>query len=249
MKNILIIAPHPDDEVVGAHTIMKRILKQKNKVVFFLTNGVVDKNSVWFWDRNNHQKKVKRRISEMKKCINSLGIRNFYLQNIPTRSLKNNIEKTYSKILNIKKEHNIDTIFCPTYEGGHQDHDVANFICSRLKDKCKVYEFAEYNFFRKKVNSNHFLNPSDKDSVFFLSESEKKEKKDSLDIYNSEKSNLNYISFEKESYREIFDYDYKKPPHEGTLFYRRFSFFSWHPRVDSDNPDLICEMIINSEIF
>ena len=35
MKNILIIAPHPDDEVVGAHTIMKRILKQKNKVVFF----------------------------------------------------------------------------------------------------------------------------------------------------------------------------------------------------------------------
>ena len=84
---------------------------------------------------------------------------------------------------------------------------------------------------------------------FFYQNLKKKEKKDSLDIYNSEKSNLNYISFEKESYREIFDYDYKKPPHEGTLFYRRFSFFSWHPRVDSDNPDLICEMIINSEIF
>ena len=46
----------------------------------------------------------------MKQSINFFGIKDFYLQNIPTRSLKENIEKTYNKILKIKKNHKIDTI-------------------------------------------------------------------------------------------------------------------------------------------
>ena len=29
MKNVLLIAPHPDDEIVGAHTIIKRIFNKK----------------------------------------------------------------------------------------------------------------------------------------------------------------------------------------------------------------------------
>ena len=74
-------------------------------------------------------------------------------------------------------------------------------------------------------------------------------KKKLLKIYKSESQNLNYVSLEKESYRELFDYDYSSPPHEGTLFYKRFSFFSWHPKVDSDNPDLICKKICESKIF
>ena len=82
--------------------------------------------------------------------MKSLGIKKFYIQNIYTRSLKDNIVKTYNKILKLKKKYKIDTIFCPAYEGGHQDHDVANFICSRLVNICKIYEFAEYNYYKKK---------------------------------------------------------------------------------------------------
>ena len=35
MKNVLLIAPHPDDEIVGAHTIIKRIFNKKKIVIFF----------------------------------------------------------------------------------------------------------------------------------------------------------------------------------------------------------------------
>tara|TARA_Y100000994_G_scaffold126251_1_gene103627 strand:- start:191 stop:940 length:750 start_codon:yes stop_codon:yes gene_type:complete len=249
MKNVLLIAPHPDDEIVGSYIVIKKILKKKKIVIFFLTNGVIDKNSLWFWERKNHKKKVKIRKNEMKNSMNFLGIKKFYLQDIATRSLKENIEKTFKKILQIKKKHKIDSIFCPAYEGGHQDHDVANFICSRFKKKCKIYEFSEYNYFKKKINNNYFLNSTKKNKVIFLTDSEKNEKKKLLKIYKSESQNLNYVSLEKESYREIFDYDYSSPPHEGTLFYKRFSFFSWHPKVDSDNPDLICKKICESKIF
>ena len=46
-----------------------------------------------------------------------LKIKKFYLQDISTRSLKDNIERTYKKILQLKK-HDIDTIFCPHTKGG-----------------------------------------------------------------------------------------------------------------------------------
>ena len=104
MKNVLLIAPHPDDEIVGSYIVIKKILKKKKIVIFFLTNGVIDKNSLWFWERKNHKKKVKIRKNEMKNSMNFLGIKKFYLQDIATRSLKENIEKTFKKILQIKKK-------------------------------------------------------------------------------------------------------------------------------------------------
>ena len=105
------------------------------------------------------------------------------------------------------------------------------------------------NYYKKKIHSNHFFSPSDNDTIIYLTDKDKREKKTFLNIYESEKQNLNYLSLEKESYRELLKYNYKLPPHEGKLFYRRFSFFSWHPRVDSDHPREICKKISESKIF
>ena len=104
MKNVLLIAPHPDDEIVGSYLVIKKILKQKKIVIFFLTNGVIDKQSLWFWERKNHKNKVKIRKKEMKDSMNFLGIKNFYIQDISTRSLKENIDKTFKEIVRIKKK-------------------------------------------------------------------------------------------------------------------------------------------------
>ena len=249
MNNILFIIPHPDDEIVGASVIIQKILKKKNLFFFFVTNGVISQKQQWFWERKGYEKKILKRNKEMKSAIDQLNVKKFYLQNIPTRSLKCNIEKTYEKILKIGELHKIDTIFCPAYEGGHQDHDVANFICSRLKDYFDIYEFAEYSFFKKKINSNKFIKPEKKDIIIELTDEDKKIKRKMLNIYLSESNNLNYISLNQESYRKLINYDYLKPPHQGTLFYRRFSFFDWHPRVDSDSPELICKSISESKIF
>ncbi len=249
MKNILIVAPHPDDELVGTALIISRLIDKKKIIIFFPTNGVIPEDSMWFWRKSNYQLILNTRIKEMKKVIKYLGIKKYYLQNLPTRSLKSNIKKTFERIKKILILENIDTIFCPAYEGGHQDHDVCNFICSRFKYKYKIKEFAEYNFFKNKVNSNEFIQKSGKEKIFFLNQKEQKKKRELLKLYESEQKNLSYVSLEKESFRDIFDYNYSLPPHDGTLFYRRFSFFSWHPRVDSDKPEEVSSKIINSNIF
>ena len=61
---------------------------------------------------------------------------------------------------------------------------------------------------------------------------EKVFKKKILNIYQSEQKNLNYIKFEQESFRPIKGYDYSKAPHLSPLFYQRFQWVPWHPRVD-----------------
>ena len=250
MRNVLFIAPHPDDEVVGSCILIRNLISEKKNVsIFFTSSGVISKNEMWFWSRNEYQKKKNIRQQEMRNSLNYLGINNFFFQDIPTRTLKDNILITYQKMLKLINFHKIDTIFCPAYEGGHQDHDVSNFICSRLKDKCNVFEFSEYNFNNKKVNLNSFVSSIKDEKTIILNEMEKKFKKNCLEFYVSEKPNLGYVSFEKETFRPIVDYDYSRPAHEGTLFYRRFKFFSWHPRVDGDQPELICNKIKQSKIY
>ncbi|MAI85099.1 MAG: hypothetical protein CMM91_09250 [Rickettsiales bacterium] len=51
-KNVLILAAHPDDEVVGLSTKIRELIREGNFVyIFFLTNGVISKNSRWFWEK------------------------------------------------------------------------------------------------------------------------------------------------------------------------------------------------------
>ena len=250
MKNLLFIIPHPDDEIVGSCSIIRRYKHDGKKVfLFFVTNGVLSKEHVWFWEKNQIERMIDIRKKEMKLSVRMLDLEDYFFQNIPTRTLKEKISETYNKIKKIIQLKKIDTIFCPAYEGGHQDHDVSNFICSRLSNICNIYEFPEYNYFNRKINCNSFITKHKNEITLKLSDEEKSFKRKCLQIYESEKKNLNYIKINSESFRPIEKYDYSKPPHRGVLFYRRFSFFAWHPRVDNDNQEIIYNKIIQSEIF
>ena len=250
MKNILFIIPHPDDEIVGSCCIIKRYIgENKNIFLFFVTNGVISVNSSWFWNKKKIKNMIDVRKKEMKLSVKKLGVKNIFFQNIPTRTLKYKILETYYKIRKIIVSKKIDTLFCPAYEGGHQDHDVSNFICSKLTSYCKVFEFPEYNYFNKTINCNKFIKNNNNSTIFKLTEEEKEYKRNCLKIYESEKKNLNFININSESFRPLENYDYSRPAHSGVLFYRRFSLFSWHPRVDGDKPRYVCKKIRESKIF
>ena len=250
MKNILFIIPHPDDEIVGSCCIIRRYIRgKKNIFLFFVTNGVISEKSSWFLNKKQIKNMIDVRKKEMKLSVKKLGVKNIFFQNIYTRTLKDKIFETYIKIRKIIVSKKIDALFCPAYEGGHQDHDVSNFICSKLKEYCKVFEFPEYNYFNNTINCNKFIKNDNNLTICELTEEEKEFKKNCLKIYKSEKKNLNFININTESFRPLKDYDYSKPAHSGVLFYRRFSFFSWHPRVDGDKPGYVCRKIIESKIF
>lgn len=236
MKRILILVPHPDDEVVGLCCFIKRQISLGSKVfLFILTNGVIQKDKMWVWQRKNFDYILKSRNLELKKSLKNLDISKFYKQNIPTRKLRFFLTKTYRKIDQIIQKEKISDLFTPAFEGGHQDHDLANFLASKFIKKTNVFEFSEYNFSNFKVKSNKFIEEFGNEVTIELNSKERKFKKKAMEIYLSEKNNLNYINLNRETYRPLPLYDYFSSPHKGILFYKRFSFFSWHPKVDGTN--------------
>ena len=246
-KNILILAPHPDDEVVGTCTIIKKGMELgQHFYIFFLTNGVIPREEMWFFEKKKYSIKLDIRLTEMKKAVKYLGIKKYYLQNIPSRSLKMHIVKTINKIKLIVQTHNITTIFTPAYEGGHQDHDVSNFIASKFIKQLNVYEFAEYNNFGGKSVSNTFIGEDTNEEILILNDKEISYKKKMLNIYKSETKNLGHIKVVRETLRKLKSYDYSQRPHKGKLFYERFNLFSWHPRVDGTSPEIVCEILKNT---
>ena len=229
--------------------VVKNFLRKQKVTLVFVTNGVISPNMNWFWKRKSYKKDVSLRYQEMLKSLTNLSVNDFYLQDIPTRHLKSNIDKSYSFLKGIILEKNIDTVFCPAYEGGHQDHDITNFIASKFQAYCKVFEFPEYNFYGQVINSNTFFETNGSEIVLDLDNKLRLFKTKCMNIYQSEKKNLKYINLKQECFRPLVKYDYSSPPHDGVLFYKRYALFSWHPRVDENSPLDICNEIKNSEIF
>ena len=99
------------------------------------------------------------------------------------------------------------------------------------------------------INSNTFFETNGSEIVLDLDNEQRLFKTKCMNIYQSEKKNLKYIKLKQECFRPLVNYDYSSPPHEGVVFYIKYSLFSWHPRVDENSPIEICDEIKNSEIF
>jgi len=244
-KRILLLAPHPDDEVVGAAAAIGRARAAGGEVhVAFLSNGVPDPALLWPWRRSGHARWVARRRAESEAAAKLLGYAIALFQEIPTRSLKSVLAGTRARLADLIARRQIDMVWAPAYEGGHQDHDVANFIAASLQDKAPVWEFAEYNNAGGRTRSQEFPAATGAETALHLDQREVATKRAALQLYPSERGNLAHIAAAREAFRPVAAYDYAQPPHPGTLFYQRYQWV-WprHPRVDYTKAQEVCAAI------
>jgi LmbE family N-acetylglucosaminyl deacetylase len=240
-QRILILIPHPDDEVVGCAAAILRA-RERGAEVFglFLTTGVPAKDVVWPWRRRRHADMVATRRAEAEKTARLLGVNPCGWSGIPTRSLKDHLVEARALALNAIRGHAIDTLWTSAYEGGHQDHDAANVLAASLKDiepRLPVFEFAEYNFAGGRARTHVFPFLTGGEIVIDLAPTEADVKRQALALYRSERANLAFIHAARECFRPLSPYDYSRPPHAGTLFYERFQWVPFrHPRVAFDPP-------------
>jgi len=233
-KRILVLVPHPDDEVVAcAAAIWRAQAAGAGIFALYLTHGCIEMNTLWPWQRGKYKDIVARRIEEGEEAARFLEIAPVGWCMRPARHLWRELPKALGEIESAVAENAIDQVWLPAYEGGNPDHDGLNALGQILKKKVGVLEFAEYNFSGGKTNAQSFPFPNGTEQVISLTPYEQEKKREALALYASEKSNLNYVGAEHECYRPLADYDYGKPPHPGTLFYARFQWVPFrHPRVD-----------------
>ncbi|HKX07704.1 MAG TPA: PIG-L family deacetylase [Stellaceae bacterium] len=231
---LLILIPHPDDEVVGCAIAAWRARAAGAEVFgLYLTTGVPARECVWPWRRSRYASLVGLRREEARHAAAALGIVPVGFLDWPSRTLKSHLDEAAAAISRTIAERSIDGLWTPAWEGGHQDHDVANFLAARFADTLPVREFAEYNLAGGRVRSQSFPQPNGAEEILTLTAKETRLKADLISIYRSERLNLRYVRLEQETLRPLARYDYGAPPHPGRLFRERFQWVPLHhPSVD-----------------
>lgn len=243
-RSILVLAPHPDDEVVGFSALIGRSLAVGARVaVLFLTDGIPAADVLWPWQRARRAQWVVRRRDEARAACALLGAEVAGFLDIPTRRLKECLSAATAAVQAEISRRGVDDVWVPAYEGGHQDHDVASALASCLG--VRVFEAPLYNFAGGVVRSQIFPDGDDSGTVT-LTADEQAAKRRLLAVYASEQGNLDYVATGREALRPQRRYDYTQPPHPGKTFYQRFQWVPFrHPRVDFTRPEEVCRALVS----
>lgn len=242
---ILILIPHPDDEVVGCCAAIGRAVAQGCAVAgLYLTTGIPAPELLWPWQRRGHAELVRRRRREAMAAAALLDLRPAGFLDIPGRRLKDRLPQAEAAARRVLAETAAEVLWVPAYEGGHQDHDAANALAATLADAAPSWEFAEYNFKGGQVRSQEFPFVCRGEATLDLSAAEMARKRAALAVYASERGNLTHVRAGRECFRRLAAYDYAGPPHPGRLFYERFHWVPFrHPRIDFTTSREVCRRL------
>jgi LmbE family N-acetylglucosaminyl deacetylase len=246
-RRILVLVPHPDDEVVGCAAAIGRARARGAEVfALYLTTGVPARAAAWPWRRAEHEARVARRRGEARDAAARLRIQPAAFADWPSRELKEHLGEARALIAERRAALAADTLWTPAYEGGHQDHDLTNFLASTFVGEAAVVEFAEYNA-AGGARAPAFPAVTGAEETLHLSATEAAFKAELYAVYRSERDNLAHLAragFAREVLRPLARYDYTRPAHDGRLFYERFHWVPFrHPGVDFTPPAEIAAAI------
>lgn len=138
-KNILVLAPHPDDEALGpGGTLLKMAGKNKNIKIIIFSSGETSNGNM---NRNKG-----RRERESLKAANIIGARIEFLGLAQKEIISNSV--VIQKIKSIIKEFNPDTVLIPFFADDHPDHRAVNLaFLKALKDHPSSVEIWAYQVY------------------------------------------------------------------------------------------------------
>lgn len=234
---ILILIPHPDDEVVGCCAAILRARSQGARVFgLYLSDGLPAREELWPWARNARAEREALRWREAAEARDLLGLEEAGRQHLPSRRLRLHLTEAAAHVDRALETSGADIMWVPAFEGAHQDHDAANALAATFAARVPVWEFAEYNNAGGRTQSQRFPDARGGEQTIALTDDEVAVKRRALALYASEHGNLRHIAAAREAFRPLPDHDYGRPPHPGTAFFARYRWVPFHPRVDRTDP-------------
>jgi LmbE family N-acetylglucosaminyl deacetylase len=228
-SRVLILVPHPDDEVVGCLAAILRARRDGARIhAYYLSNGVPP--------RRGYPARVERRWREAAAARSLLGLADAGREDQPSRTLRLRLAQSQEGVARALKETRAEVLWTPAFEGGHQDHDAANALASRFAARLPVWEFSEYHAAGERIASQSFIAPNGTERLVALTREESAAKRHALRLYRSERANLRHVGRAQEAFRPLPAYDYALPPHPGTLFFARYRWVPWLARIDRTPP-------------
>ncbi|WP_106496642.1 PIG-L deacetylase family protein [Lentibacillus sp. Marseille-P4043] len=194
--DILVIAAHPDDEVLGVGTTLHRHRKNGDNVaVTYVTNGAGGKGSTWKFKTEVTKNIAAIRYKEGVQALSLINIprKNVFCLGYPDLGMHRYIKDIATDVHMLIEKLNPQKIYVHCIEGGHGDHDMTSFIvksvCSKLGFH-NVFEWAEYNkrqvIGTKEINFKYSRTTNSKETIINISNEERSLKKRMLAYHESQ---------------------------------------------------------------
>jgi len=143
MKNVLVIAPHADDEILGCGATMAKLAAEGNNVyVLIATNAHVGAPELF------SEEFIRQIRSEALQAHKLLGVKETAFLEFPAPALDQYPRyKMSNEIVGVIKRYNVDTVYIPHRGDCHKDHaivhDCAMVVCRPLAN-CTVKRVYAY---------------------------------------------------------------------------------------------------------
>ena len=222
----VIIAAHPDDEVLGLGGQLPRM----NATVIHVTDGSpVNLQYALAAGFATKEKYAGARRREFLAAMSLAGIpgERCIPLDISDQAASFCLVDLTRRVAGLLRELKPAVIFTHPYEGGHPDHDATCFaVHSAIKllgfkrpDGPVLFEFTSYHAGPKGMETDFLPNSSCPVYLLNMGEEESALKDRMLDCFSTQKHFVKQFPRVAERIREAPHYDFVQPPHPGTLFY------------------------------
>jgi len=226
----LIVAPHPDDETLGAGIWIERN-RSCDIAILHLTDGSprdpADARAAGFPSRGAYAEARRKELDEALRLagVSPQLIRFDYVDKESDLHLPELIQRLADLIVELRPS----LVLSPAYEGGHPDHDSAALAVAAARRFTPAFRHREFPLYHAGPSGDlvtgEFL-PCDKAyaETYVLSGAEQAKKRAILAQFVSQRQILSQFTLLHESFRDAPAYDFGRPPHEGPLLYERWNF-------------------------
>lgn len=226
-QRVLIVAAHPDDEVLGAGIWLHRHADY-DRHILHITDGsprdMQDARAKGFATRRDY---AHARRKELSAALQMIGIPpgNCHQCEYPDKEAYLHFPELIGALDGWIRELEPSLVLTSAYEGGHPDHDAAAFAVAAVQQKLQSFRVLEFPLYhadaRGQMVTAEFLPAASSagEEGLTLSPAERELKSHMVDCFVTQREILRVFSLDREPLRWSPQYDFAEPPHAGPLLY------------------------------
>ena len=225
-ERIMIVVAHPDDETIGMGAQLRRL---DAALLVHVTDGAPrdceDARNYGFAGIADYAAARRAELAAALCAGAADELRTLCLEIADKEAWRDLVALT-RRMTDLIRQERPAAMFTHAYEGGHPDHDACAFAvhaaCRLVDGPLPVIEFPLYHRGFGQPVSSQFLqpqSPGQREWLIDLGEHGSACKRTMIDCFATQRWLLERFDLRTERFRLALDYDFREPPHPGTLHY------------------------------